>query len=141
VAAFAGHQLPMGLQRLQQMGHSHRQILPARSATDRPHTLKDTDRLSVENFFGLPDRGRTARGVTACPSRRLTLSLHHPVTATTSSNSCDFAFLDAVRNARAYFAVISVLADTANSIPIPHSVHQWRAPTSEARPPPRAHYL
>ena len=73
----------------------------------------------MDNFFGLPDRGRTARGFTVCPSRRLALSLDQPVTATTSSNKRDFTFLDAVRYGRAYFAVISVLADTDNSIPIP----------------------
>jgi len=83
------------------------------------HTRSRKPIASGENFFGLPDRGRTPRGFTACPSRRLALSLDHPVTATTSSNSCDFTLLDAVRYARANFAVISVLADTDNSIPIP----------------------
>jgi len=82
------------------------------------HTRSRTAVASVENFFGLPDRGRTARGFTACPSRRLALCLDQPVTATTSSNKRDFTLLDAVRYALAYFAVISVLADTDNPIPV-----------------------
>ena len=40
----------------------------------------------------------------------------------------------------ASFTVIAILADTATSIPVPLSVHQRRAPTSEARLSPRGDY-
>ena len=56
---------------------------------------------------------------------------------TESLDELDFT----TRYARAYFAVISVLADTDNPFLIPESVHQRRASTFEARPPPRGHYL
>jgi len=96
---------------------------------------------SCENFLGLPDRVRNLLGLAARDSRLLALSLDQPVTAITSSNKRDLTTRDAIRYARAYFAVISVLADTDNPFPIPQSVHQRRASTFEARPPPRGHYL
>jgi len=92
-------------------------------------TLSTPVVAALENFLGLPDRGRTALGFAACPSRLLALSLDQPVTAITSSNKRDFTTRDAIRYARAYFAVISVLADTDNPFLIPQSVHQRRAST------------
>ena len=105
------------------------------------HTRSKIAIASCENFLGLPDRGRTTLGLAARDSRLLALSLDQPVTAITSSNKRDFTTRDATRYAQAYFAVISVLADTDNPFLIPQSVHQRRASTFEARPPPRGHYL
>lgn len=84
-----------------------------------PKTWQLTPTRSFTGWQSFPDRGRTALGFTAWPSRLLALSPDQPVTATTSSNKRDFTALDAARYARAYFAVISVLADTDNPIPIP----------------------
>jgi len=95
----------------------------------------------MENFLGLPERARTILGLAARDSGLLALSLDQPVTAITSSNKRDFTTRDAIRYALAYFAVMSVLADTDNPFLIPQKVHQRRASTFEARPPPLGHYL
>ena len=104
-------------------------------------TRCSTVNASAVNFLGRPDLVSTGRGVLACANRRLALSRDQPVTATTSSSSRDFTTLDAIRYARAYFAVISVRVATDKPSLMPSSVTAIRASTYEARPSLRGHYL